>query len=139
MVRRVAARRRFVLPGYWPSWLDAYGLVLPIAIGASGLVLLGWSRAMAHRTWRGVQLLARVRGFQEFLDAPRRTGSSACHPTPPPVPAVAISLGVTERWIFNFDGVKVDLRLVHGPPHRSRSTAISPGSRSSDGPRRRPI
>src|SRR5436309_2384630 len=43
----------FVLPGYWPSWLDAYGLVLPIAIGASGLVLLGWSRAMAHRTWRG--------------------------------------------------------------------------------------
>src|SRR2546422_7293777 len=49
----------FRSPGYWPSWLDAYGLVLPIAIGASGLVLLGWSRAMAHRTWRGVQLLAR--------------------------------------------------------------------------------
>jgi len=100
----------FVLPGYWPSWLDAYGLVLPIAIGASGLVLLGWSRAMAHRTWRGVQLLARVRGFQEFLeraekDRLERMPSDTLHRFLP----WAISLGVTERWIFNFDGVKVDL------------------------------
>src|SRR2546428_7553285 len=78
----------FVLPGYWPSWLDAYGLVLPIAIGASGLVLLGWSRAMAHRTWRGVQLLARVRGFQEFLERAEkdRLRRTAVRP-PPPFPS----------------------------------------------------
>src|SRR5256712_3108028 len=65
---------------------------------------------MAHRTWRGVQLLARVRGFQEFLeraekDRLERMPSDTLHRFLP----WAISLGVTERWIFNFDGVKVDL------------------------------
>src|SRR6059036_2785442 len=99
----------FVLPGNWPSWLDAYGITLPIAIGASGVVLLGWSRAMAHRTWRGVQVLARVRGFQEFLeraekDRLERMPADTLHRFLP----WAISLGVTERWIFNFDGIKVD-------------------------------
>lgn len=99
----------FVLPGYWPSWLDAYGITLPIAIGTCGVVLLGWSRAMAHRTWRGVQVLARVRGFQEFLeraekDRLERMPPDTLHRFLP----WAISLGVTERWIFNFDGVKVD-------------------------------
>jgi len=99
----------FVLPGHWPSWLDAYGITLPIAIGACGVVLLGWSRAMAHRTWRGVQVLARVRGFQEFLeraekDRLERMPADTLHRFLP----WAISLGVTERWIFNFDGIKVD-------------------------------
>jgi hypothetical protein len=99
----------FLLPAYWPSWLDAYGITLPIAIGASGLVLLGWSRAMARRTWRGVQVLASVRGFQEFLeraekDRLERMPRDTLHRFLP----WAISLGVTERWIFSFDGVKVD-------------------------------
>src|SRR2546422_10817438 len=91
----------FRSPGYWPSWLDAYGLVLPIAIGASGLVLLGWSRAMAHRTWRGVQLLARVRGFQEFLERAEkdRLGRMPSD-TPPRVPPWANSLGVARRGTF---------------------------------------
>ena len=75
----------------------------------SGLVFLGWARAMARRTWRGVQLLARVRGFQEFLeraekDRLERMPADTLHRFLP----WAISLGVTERWIFNFDGVKVD-------------------------------
>ncbi len=99
----------FFLPGYWPSWLDAYGIALPIMIGVSGFVLLGWSRAMARRTWRGVQVLASVRGFQEFLeraekDRLERMPADTLHRFLP----WAISLGVTERWIFNFDGVKVD-------------------------------
>ena len=99
----------FVLPRYWPSRFDVYGITLPIAIGASGLVLLGWSRAMAHRSWRGVQVLAQVRGFQEFLeraekDRLERMPGDTLHRFLP----WAISLGVTERWIFNFDGVKVD-------------------------------
>src|SRR5256886_17705895 len=88
----------FVLPGYWPSWLDAYGLVLPIAIGASGVVLLGWSRAMAHRTWRGVQVLARVRGFQEFLERAEKD-RLRCQPagTRPPVLPRAGSLRLPQR------------------------------------------
>jgi hypothetical protein len=99
----------FLLPNFWPSWLDVYGVWLPLAIGASGLVLLGWARAMAHRTWRGVQLLARVRGFQDFLeraekDRLERMPLDTLHRLLP----WAISLGVTERWIFNFNGVKVD-------------------------------
>jgi len=108
----------FVLPGYWPSWLDAYGLVLPIAIGASGLVLLGWSRAMAHRTWRGVQLLARVRGFQEFLeraekDRLERMPSDTLHRFLP----WAISLGVTERWIFTSTVSRWTSRAGTRAPH----------------------
>jgi hypothetical protein len=99
----------FALPGYWPSWLNAYGITLPIAIGASGLVLIGWSRGMAHRTWRGVQVVASVRGFQEFLeraekDRLERMAADTLHRFLP----WAISLGVTERWIFSFDGLKVD-------------------------------
>src|SRR3989442_7197693 len=57
-----------VLPGYWPSWLGAYGPVLPIAIGASGLGLLGWARAIGHRTRRAGRSLSRVRGVQELLE-----------------------------------------------------------------------
>jgi len=50
-----------------------------------------------------------VRGFQEFLeraekDRLERMPADTLHRFLP----WAISLGVTERWIFNFDGIKVD-------------------------------
>ena len=99
----------FFLPHVWPSWLDAHGIWLPVGIGASGLVLLAWARAMSRRTLRGVHVLARVRGFQEFLeraekDRLERMPADTLHRFLP----WAIALGVTERWIFNFQGIKVD-------------------------------
>ena len=99
----------FVLPGFWPSWLDVYGFALPAAIVASGLVLMGWSRFMPRRTWAGVQTLASVRGFQEFLeraekDRLERMPADTLHRFLP----WAIALGVSEKWIFNFKGLKVD-------------------------------
>lgn len=99
----------FFLPGWWPAWLDLYGIWLPVGIGASGLVIIGWARAMSRRTLRGVHVLARVRGFQEFLeraekDRLARMPADTLHRFLP----WAIALGVSERWIFNFDGVKVD-------------------------------
>ena len=99
----------FFLPNLWPSWLDVYGIWLPVGIGASGLVLIGWARAMSRRTLRGVHLLARVRGFQEFLeraekDRLERMPADTLHRFLP----WAIALGVSERWIFSFHGMKVD-------------------------------
>ena len=99
----------FLLPHVGPSWLDVYGIWLPVGIGASGLVLLAWARAMSRRTLRGVQVLARVRGFQEFLeraekDRLERMPADTLHRFLP----WAIALGVSERWIFNFEGIKVD-------------------------------
>jgi len=98
----------FVLPQWWPSWLDVYGTTLPVAIAASGVVLMVWSRFMARRTWVGAQTLAAVRGFQEFLeraekDRLERMPADTLHRFMP----WAIALGVTERWIFNFKGLKV--------------------------------
>lgn len=99
----------FFLPHVWPAWLDVHGIWLPVGIGASGLVLLAWARAMSRRTLRGVQVLARVRGFQEFLeraekDRLERMPTDTLHRFLP----WAIALGVTERWIFNFQGITVD-------------------------------
>ena len=99
----------FVLPQWWPSWLDAYGVMLPVAIAASGVVLMVWSRFMARRTWVGVQTLVAVRGFQEFLeraekDRLERMPANTLHRFLP----WAIALGVTERWIFSWEGLKVD-------------------------------
>ncbi|MBI2161756.1 MAG: DUF2207 domain-containing protein [Candidatus Rokubacteria bacterium] len=98
----------FFLPNYWPSWLDVHRFWLSVGIGASGLVLIGWARAMSRRTLRGVHLLARVRGFQEFLERAEkdrlgRMPADTLHRFLP----WAIALGVSERWIFNFDGVAV--------------------------------
>jgi hypothetical protein len=99
----------FVLPQYWPAWLDVYGFTLPAALAVSGLVLVGWSRFMARRTWAGAQTLVSVRGFQEFLeraekDRLERMPADTLHKLLP----WAMALGVSERWIFNFKGLKVD-------------------------------
>src|SRR4029453_775389 len=74
----------------------------------SGLVFIGWGWVMPHKTWTGVQRLAHVRGFQEFLeraeeDRLERMPADVFHRWLP----WAIALGVTERWIFNFQGLKV--------------------------------
>lgn len=96
------------LPGLDASWLGRYDPWLRIGIVASGLVFVGWAWVMPRKTWAGVQILAQVRGFQEFLE---RAEKDRLERMPPdtlhrwlPWP---IALSVTERWIFNFQGLKV--------------------------------
>ena len=92
-----------------PPWLAAFSWPLPAGVTGSGLVILGLSRFMPKRTLRGVQALISVRGFQEFLeraekDRLERMPADTVHRWLP----WAIALGVTERWILNFEGLKVD-------------------------------
>jgi hypothetical protein len=81
---------------------------LGIGLGASGLLVLGFSPLMPRKTWRGAQALARVRGFREFLE---RTSQDELRRLPPDTMhkwlAWAIALGVSERWIHSFDGLTV--------------------------------
>ena len=98
----------FLLPQFGPSWLGLYEPWLRIGIVGSGLVFIAWGWVMPRKTWAGVQILAKVRGFQEFLeraekDRLERMPADTLHRWLP----WAIALGVTERWIFNFQGLKV--------------------------------
>ncbi|HYS16843.1 MAG TPA: DUF2207 domain-containing protein [Candidatus Binatia bacterium] len=104
----VTAIAGIVLPTFAPSWLGRYEPWLRIGVVVSGLVFIGWGWVMPRKTWSGVQILARVRGFQEFLeraekDRLERMPPDTLHRWLP----WAIALGVTERWIFNFQGLKV--------------------------------
>jgi hypothetical protein len=98
----------FTLPHFLPAWLGAYEPWLRIGTVGSGLVFIGWGWFMPRKTRMGVQRLASVRGFQEFLeraekDRLERLPPDTLHRWLP----WAIALGVTERWIFNFQGIKV--------------------------------
>ena len=89
--------------------LSRYGLALPLGIALSGLIVFAFARVMPRRTWHGATLLIRVRGFQEFLERAEkdrlgRLPRDTLHRWLP----WAIALGVTERWIHNFEGLKVD-------------------------------
>ena len=92
-----------------PSWLRMPTASLALGLGLSGALVMALSRFMPRKSRRGVQALARVRGFQEFLeraekDRLERLPPDTLHRWLP----WAIALGVTERWIFNWDGVVVD-------------------------------
>ena len=98
----------FMLPVYGPAWLGFYEPWLRIGVVASGLIFVGWAWFMPHKTWTGVQQAAHVRGFQEFLeraekDRLARMPADTFHRWLP----WAIALGVTERWILNFQGLRV--------------------------------
>ena len=104
----LTAAAGFLLPGLAESWLGRYDPWLRVGIVASGLVFVGWGWVMPRKTWAAVQILAHVRGFQEFLeraekDRLERLPADTLHRWLP----WAIALGVTERWIFNFQGLKV--------------------------------
>ena len=90
------------------DWLGTAPLSLGIGLGASGLIVLGFSPLMPRRTWRGAQAVARVRGFREFLE---RTSKDELGRLPPDTMhkwlAWAIALGVSGRWIHSFDGLSV--------------------------------
>lgn len=90
------------------AW-SRYGAAPPFGILLSGAIVFAFARIMPRRTWRGVQMLVRIRGFQEFLeraekDHLERLPGDTLHRWLP----WAIALGVTERWIHNFEGLKVD-------------------------------
>ncbi|OGL13738.1 MAG: hypothetical protein A3K12_06195 [Candidatus Rokubacteria bacterium RIFCSPLOWO2_12_FULL_71_19] len=90
-------------------WLPAPGLPAAVGLGGSGLVILAWARLMPRKSWRGVQALVHVRGFQEFLeraekDRLARMPSDTLHRFLP----WAIALGVSERWVSAFEGLPVD-------------------------------
>lgn len=92
-----------------PDWLGPYGWPLPAGVGVSGIVVLALARIMPRRSPSGVQALASVRGFQDFLeraekDRLERLPADTMHRWLP----WAIALGVTDRWIINFQGLKVD-------------------------------
>jgi uncharacterized membrane protein YgcG len=64
---------------------------------------------MPRKTWEGARATVRVRGFQDFLeraekDRLQRMPPDTLHRWLP----WAIALGVTERWIWRFEGVEVD-------------------------------
>ena len=104
----LVAASAFWVSGAVPSWLGVYGLELPIGVGVSGLVFMVWARFMPRRTLAGVKMLARVRGFQEFLeraekDRLARMPADTLHRYLP----WAIALGVSERWVHGFEGLRV--------------------------------
>jgi len=104
----IAAVVGFMLPSYGPEWLGFYEPWLRLSLVASGLIFAAWGWVMPHKTWAGVQQAAHVRGFQEFLeraekDRLERMPADTFNRLLP----WAIALGVTERWILNFQGLRV--------------------------------
>jgi hypothetical protein len=93
-----------------PQWLGPVSWPLPLGIGLSGLIVLAFARFMPRRTLRGAQLVARVRGFQDFLE---RAEKDRLERMPPDTfhryLPWAIALGVTDRWIVSFQGLKVPI------------------------------
>ena len=98
----------FMLPSYGPEWLGFYEPWLRLGVVASGLIFVGWGWVMPHKTWFGVQQAAHVRGFQEFLE---RAEKDRLERLPPDAfnrwLPWAIALGVTERWILHFQGLRI--------------------------------
>lgn len=92
-----------------PAWLPASPILLAFGLASSGVVVLALAGAMPRRTWRGARLLAQVRGFQEFLERAERDRLERLPPdTLHRWLPWAMALGVTERWILAFEGLKVD-------------------------------
>jgi hypothetical protein len=92
-----------------PAWVGGRAAVLALGMGLSGLIIAAFSPFMPKRTWDGARTLVRVRGFQEFLeraekDRLERMPADTLHRWLP----WAIALGVTERWIRRFEGLRVD-------------------------------
>jgi hypothetical protein len=92
-----------------PAWAGSRAAVLALGLGLSGLIVAAVSPFMPKRTWDGARALVRVRGFQDFLeraekDRLERLPADTLHRWLP----WAIALGVTERWIRRFEGLRVD-------------------------------
>jgi uncharacterized membrane protein YgcG len=97
----------FVLTGGADAFVGS-PLQLGIGLGAAGLIIAALSPLMPRKTLKGAAALARVKGFREFLE---RTSKDELRRLPPDTMhrwlAWAIALGVSERWIHGFDGIRV--------------------------------
>jgi uncharacterized membrane protein YgcG len=92
-----------------PPWAGGRSGVFALGFVLSGLVIAAFSPLMPRKTWEGARATVRVRGFQDFLeraekDRLQRMPPDTLHRWLP----WAIALGVTERWIWRFEGVEVD-------------------------------
>ena len=104
----LVAASAFFVSDLLPSWLGVYGWMVPVGVGASGVIFVLWARFMSKRTLAGVKMLAHVRGFQEFLeraekDRLARMPADTLHRYLP----WALALGVSERWVHGFEGMRV--------------------------------
>lgn len=91
-----------------PEWVRVRPALLGWGIALSGLVVIAIAPFMPRRSWHGARVLARVRGFQEFLERAEKDRLARLPPeTLHAFLPWAIALGVTERWIWNFDGLAV--------------------------------
>jgi len=83
-------------------------VILGIGLGLAGLIVAAFSPLMPRKTLRGAQAATHVKGFREFLE---RTSADELRRLPPDTMhkwlAWAIALGVSERWIHSFDGLRV--------------------------------
>jgi hypothetical protein len=100
-----AAAIVYALP---PSWAGYRSGALALGLALSGLVIAAFSPLMPRKTWDGARAMVRVQGFREFLeraekDRLERMPADTLHRWLP----WAIALGVTERWIWRFDGLPV--------------------------------
>jgi hypothetical protein len=82
--------------------------ILGIGLGLAGLIVAAFSPLMPRKTLRGAQAATHVKGFREFLE---RTSADELRRLPLDTMhkwlAWAIALGVSERWIHSFDGLRV--------------------------------
>lgn len=84
------------------------GWVLPVGVALSGGVVLAFAPLMPRRTWRGARLLDQLRGFQEFLERAEKDRLERLpHDTLHRLLPWAMALGVSDRWILNWEGIDV--------------------------------
>jgi hypothetical protein len=79
----------------------------PVAVALSGVVVLLFARVMPVKTLKGVKVLGRVKGFEEFLmraekDRLERMNDGNLFERYLPY---AIALGVSDRWAKAFEGI----------------------------------
>lgn len=92
-----------------PSWAGYRSGALALGLALSGLVIAAFAPLMPRKTWDGARAMARVQGFREFLERAERDRLERLPPdTLHRFLPWAIALGVTERWIWRFDGLRVD-------------------------------
>jgi uncharacterized membrane protein YgcG len=92
-----------------PDWAAGRAGVVGLGVGLSGIVIAAFSPFMPRRTWDGARATARVRGFQEFLERVEKDRLERMpHDTLHRWLGWAIALGITERWIWKFEGLPVD-------------------------------
>lgn len=92
-----------------PLWVGQGRGVLGLGLALSGAAIAALAPFMPRRTWEGARAVVRVRGFQDFLERVERDRLARMpHDTLHRWLPWAIALGVTERWIWKFEGLAVD-------------------------------